>query len=177
MLHYLSAEWLEAAAAALQRVVLDPPATEPFELETVVTRHGTGSPRNVAHLRDHERFTLIEQDTIQGIDLEGAVGAAAETIDGTTTDHDVNYLFRFRGGNVALIPHAAADASLPRARISQSITVAEDIAAGRRSAHEAFANGDVRLGGDIALLSRHAALLSAIDDALAEVRSRTVFSS
>ena len=157
MLHYLSAEWLEAAAAALQRVVLDPPATEPFELETVVTRHGTGSPRNVA--------------------CEGAVGADAETIDGTTTGDDVHYLFRFRGGNVALIPHAAADASLPRARISQSITVAEDIAAGRRSAHEAFANGDVRLGGDIALLSRHAALLSAIDDALAEVRSRTVFSS
>ncbi len=157
MLHYLSAEWLEAAAAALQRVVLDPPATEPFELETVVTRHGTGPPCDVAR--------------------EGAVGADAETIDGTTTDHDVNYLFRFRGGNVALIPHAAADASLPRARISQSITVAEDIAAGRRSAHEAFANGDVRLGGDIALLSRHAALLSAIDDALAEVRSRTVFSS
>lgn len=157
MLHYLSAEWLEAAAAALQRVVLDPPATEPFELETVVTRHGTGSRRNAAR--------------------EGAVGADAETIDGTTTGDDVHYLFRFRGGNVALIPHAAADASLPRARISQSITVAEDIAAGRRSAHEAFANGDVRLGGDIALLSRHAALLSAIDDALAEVRSRTVFSS
>jgi len=137
--------------------VLDPPATEPFELETVVTRHGTGSPRSVAR--------------------EGAVGADAETIDGTTTGDDVHYLFRFRGGSVALIPHAAADASLPRARISQSITVAEDIAAGRRSAHEAFANGDVRLGGDIALLSRHAALLSAIDDALAEVRSRTVFSS
>lgn len=33
----------------------------------------TGSPRNVAHLREHERFTLIEQDIIQACDLDGTL--------------------------------------------------------------------------------------------------------
>ncbi len=35
----------------------------------------TGSPNNIAHLRDHPRFTFIQQDITQGCDVDGPLDA------------------------------------------------------------------------------------------------------
>lgn len=60
-------------------------------------------------------------------------------------------------------------------RMSLAWTVAVAIAQGRSSAQRAFLDGQLRLGGDVALLLGHQDALGAIDDRLADLRQVTDF--
>ncbi|HET6953893.1 MAG TPA: SCP2 sterol-binding domain-containing protein [Acidimicrobiales bacterium] len=78
----------------------------------------------------------------------------------------------FDHGKVALDAGPAPAADL---RFSTDYPTAAAIAAGRLGAQRAFAEGRLRVGGDLRLLAAHQRAVAALDDALATVRSRTTF--
>jgi hypothetical protein len=60
-------------------------------------------------------------------------------------------------------------------RFTTSYATAARIAAGELGAPTAFIRGDLRVGGDLRLLTTHHRSLAAVHDVLAEVRKDTVF--
>lgn len=75
-------------------------------------------------------------------------------------------------GSVELAEGAAPSAGL---RFTTSYATAAGIASGALSAQHAFAEGRLRVGGDLSLLVSHHRTLASLDDALAEVRAETVY--
>ena len=73
-------------------------------------------------------------------------------------------------GAVDLIPGPAAESDV---RFTTDYGTAALIAAGDLAAQRAFAEGRLRVGGDLSCLTRHQKALSGIDDALAAVRAET----
>lgn len=57
----------------------------------------------------------------------------------------------------------------------QSWGTAREVARGQRSAQRAFLDGDIRIDGDVRALLGHQQALAALDDRLADLRSRTTF--
>ena len=62
-------------------------------------------------------------------------------------------------------------------RFETSYRVARAIARGELAAPMAFIAGDLRVGGDLTLLTAHQRLLSTIDDVLVDVRKATTFAA
>jgi hypothetical protein len=83
-----------------------------------------------------------------------------------------SYALRFDGSGIQLDPGAHKDAS---ASFTLDYDVAAQIAQGQLSAQAAFMQGRLKLGGDVMVLVRQHALLDGLDDALAELRSRTEY--
>ena len=73
-------------------------------------------------------------------------------------------------GDVALVAGAALRFDV---RLTTDYATAARIAAGELAAQRAFAEGRLRVGGELALLIRHQRALSGIDDVLAAVRTET----
>jgi hypothetical protein len=69
----------------------------------------------------------------------------------------------------------AGPAPAPDVRFTTSYGIAAQIAAGKLGAQRAFAEGDLRVGGDLSLLVAHQRTLAGVDDALAAVRAETTY--
>ena len=104
-------------------------------------------------------------------DLGDAVADIALTVeqvvDGPTTFH-----ITLDHGKVTLAEGPAAD---PDLRLTTDYATAAAIAAGDLSAQRAFAEGRLRVGGDLRLLIAHQRSIAALDDALAHVRAATTY--
>jgi hypothetical protein len=98
-----------------------------------------------------------------GIDLtlEQVVTRAPE---GTVTWHLVI------GDGVRLVP---GPAQRPDLRFTTAFPTAAAIAAGELAAPIAFIRGELRVGGDLGLLTTHQRVLAGVHDVLAEVRKAT----
>ncbi len=60
-------------------------------------------------------------------------------------------------------------------RFTTDYATAAAVASGELAAQRAFAEGRLRVGGDLSLLTAHHRTLAALDDALASVRAETEF--
>lgn len=87
--------------------------------------------------------------------------------DGTVTWH-----VTIDDGRVSL---AAGPAPAADVRFTTDYETAGRVAAGTLAAQRAFAEGRLRVGGDLSLLVAHHRAMSAVDDALAEVRAHTTY--
>ena len=65
-------------------------------------------------------------------------------------------------------------APTPTVTFTTTRLVARAIAAGERSAQEAFRVGELRVGGDLTVLLEHQEVLASLDSVFAAVRARTV---
>jgi predicted lipid carrier protein YhbT len=115
--------------------------------------------------------------------LAGHVGLKQATVEVTLTleqavtggpDGPVRWHVRLDHGAVDLVEGPAPHADL---RFTASYGTAAGIASGAVAAQRAFAEGRLRVGGDVSLLVAHHRTLAALDDALADLRSRTSFAS
>jgi hypothetical protein len=97
--------------------------------------------------------------TLEQVVTDGPAGTVRWRI---TIDH----------GLVELAEGPAADADL---RFTTTYATAAEIASGAAGAQRAFAEGRLRVGGDLSLLVSHHRTLAALDDALASVRAETEF--
>jgi hypothetical protein len=92
---------------------------------------------------------------------------AAGPLDGTIRWH-----VTIEGGRVQL---AEGPAPQPDLRFTADYATAAAIARGELSAQRAFAEGRLRVGGDLSLLVRHQRALATVDDAMAWVRAETTY--
>jgi len=102
--------------------------------------------------------------------LEASASAVTVAYTATAADaDDVRYAIRLGPGPVSVRTAAeeidAADVSFTLDR-----GLAEQIAAGARSASSAFLDGELRLGGDINVLLTEGARLAKVEDVLAGLR-------
>jgi hypothetical protein len=79
---------------------------------------------------------------------------------------------RLDHGAVALTP---GPAEAPDLRLTTDRATAAAVATGALGAQRAFAEGRLRLGGDLRVLARHQRTLATLDDVLAGVRAQTTF--
>jgi SCP-2 sterol transfer family len=144
---YLSAEWIDAASAAIAADDALPAALAGVTLtvEQTVTDAPGGSPG--------------PGDPA----LPGGPGRPG----GIVTWH-----ISIDDGKVALTP---GPAPRPDLRFTTSYDTAARVAAGRLPAQRAFVEGRLRVGGDLSLLVTHMRAIAAVDDALAPVRARTTY--
>jgi hypothetical protein len=82
------------------------------------------------------------------------------------------YHLVFGGGSVRVRTGPAEAASVA---VQQSYETAVALARGELNAQQAMARGELRVSGDVALLSRHGRALGRLPDLLAELRNRTAF--
>jgi putative sterol carrier protein len=78
----------------------------------------------------------------------------------------------FGGGSVRVRPGRAEAATVA---VQQSYATAVALARGELNAQQAMARGELRVAGDVALLSRHGRSLARLPDLFARVRERTEF--
>lgn len=83
-----------------------------------------------------------------------------------------SYALRFDSEGLGLEPGTHKDAA---ASFTLDYDIAAQIARGELSAQAAFMQGRLKLGGDVMVLVRQHAMLEGVDDALADLRSRTEF--
>jgi predicted lipid carrier protein YhbT len=105
---------------------------------------------------------------------EAAVGVRL-TMEQTVADGPqgtIRWHIVFDDGDVELVPGPAPHAHL---HFTTSWDVAAAIARGEQAAPAAFIEGRLRVGGDLGALLRHQRRLAAVDDALATLRSKTVW--
>ncbi len=113
---------------------------------------------------------LAESPALAGIESDAAVLLQYEVAGGP--DGKRSYGVRFQGGAVSLEPGAHKDASTS---FTVDYDVAAEIARGDLSAQAAFMQGRLKLGGDVMVLVRQHALMTGLDDALADLRGRTEY--
>lgn len=107
-------------------------------------------------------------DRFAGLSEDLALTVQQEVVGGP--DGDVTYHVRIAGGEVRVRPGEAPDADV---RFHQDHATAVAIASGARSAQRAFMAGDLRVGGDLQVLTERGDLLAALGDAFASVRATT----
>jgi SCP-2 sterol transfer family len=101
--------------------------------------------------------------------IEYVVTGAKET---GAPDDTVRWHVVIDDGGVRL---AHGGAVQPDLRFTTDYGTAAGVAEGKLGAQRAFVEGRVRVGGDLSLLIRHHRALSTVDDALAGVRSETIY--
>ena len=127
------------------------------------------------------RYTSQEWIEAAGRALAGAPGLKEATVDlglvleqvvTRTPTGTVTWHVTIDHGTVTMTagPAPAADV-----RFTTSYGTAARIAAGELGAQRAFAEGDLRVGGDLSLLVAHQRTLAGVDDALAAVRAETTY--
>ncbi len=82
------------------------------------------------------------------------------------------YHLVFGGGSVRVHPGRAEAASVA---VQQSYETAVALARGELNAQQAMARGELRVSGDVALLSRQGRSLGRLPDLFADLRERTQF--
>jgi predicted lipid carrier protein YhbT len=87
-------------------------------------------------------------------------------------DATIRWHVTIEGGRVEL---AEGPAPQPDLRFTADYATAAAITRGELSAQRAFAEGRLRVGGDLLLLVRHQRALATVDDALAGVRAETTY--
>jgi predicted lipid carrier protein YhbT len=85
---------------------------------------------------------------------------------------DVTYHVVVEDGRVSVRVAEALEADVS---FVTDYATAVAISRGEQSAQVAFLRGQLKVGGDVAALSRHAEVLARIDDVFAEVRPRTEY--
>jgi hypothetical protein len=108
-------------------------------------------------------------------ELQAAMAGMALTIEQVVTGGPggtVRWHLSLGDSGVAITEGPAA---APDIRFTTDYATASDIAAGRLSAQHAFAEGRLKVGGDLSALIRHQRAFAALDDALAGVRAETAF--
>ena len=84
---------------------------------------------------------------------------------------DVDYRVRFAGGTIEVLPgFGEADVT-----VAQPYATALAVSRGDLAASEAFATGQLRLGGQPRLLAEHREAFARLDDVFAVVRARTTY--
>jgi hypothetical protein len=129
-----------------------------------------------AAVRDHPRLgeltadvrIVIEQRVTGAPDPDGSGRAP----DGADPADDVVYHVVLDHGSASVAEGPAAD---PTVTFTQDVAVARSIATGEESAQRAFMSGQLRLGGDLQLLTAHQGVLSELGDVFASVRATTEF--
>lgn len=129
---YLSAEWMDAAAAALAG--------------------DTGLKEATADV------VLVLEQVVGGV--PGSDGG------------EVRWHVRMDHGSVALVPGPAEEFDV---RFTTDHGTAAAIAAGTLGAQQAFAEGRLRVGGDVTALGRYHRAFAAVTDALAPIRAETTY--
>lgn len=94
-----------------------------------------------------------------------------QTVTGAPDGGEIGWRLVIGDGGVRL-EHGPGPADI---RFTTSYATAARIAAGELGAPTAFIRGDLRVGGDLTLLTTHHRPLAAVHDVLAEVRKDTVF--
>ena len=103
--------------------------------------------------------------------VTGGPGGLGVTGDGEG-DREVRWHVRVDRGSVALV---AGPAEAFDVRFTTDYATAAAIASGATGAQQAFAEGRLRVGGDVAVLGRNQRALAAVTDALAAVRGATTY--
>ncbi len=85
-----------------------------------------------------------------------------------------SYSITLRDGTVTVTPGMAEHADIT---FTCGLDTALAVAQGTRNAQDAFAAGELRLGGDVATLVRVAPTLAAVGDAFASLRAATDWSA
>ena len=91
---------------------------------------------------------------------------------GDGTDVEVTYHLDFTGDRLRVV---TGPASAPTVTFTTNRAVARAIAAGGRSAQEAFRVGELRVGGDLTLLLEHQDALARLRAVFETVRAATVW--
>ena len=145
-MRYLSTEWVEAAGRALAADTALKEATADVAL--TLEQVVTGAPAGLPG----------------GPDGSGEAGGAGG---------DVRWHVAVDHGSVALAAGPAPQGF--DVRFTTDYATAAAIAQGLLGAQQAFAEGRLRVGGDVTALGRHHRAFAAVDDALAGVRAATTF--
>ena len=109
--------------------------------------------------------------------LRSAITDLALTLEQTVTgapDGTVRWHVVLDHGDARLVRGPAERSDL---RFSTSYGVASAIALGELATPMAFMAGELRVGGDLTLLTRHQRLLASLDDVLVDVRKATTFAA
>jgi hypothetical protein len=109
--------------------------------------------------------------------LRDAIRAVSLTLQQTVTggpEGTVRWHVVLDHGDARLVAGPADRSDL---RFETSYRVARAIARGELAAPMAFIAGDLRVGGDLTLLTAHQRLLSTVDDVLVDVRKATTFAA
>ena len=101
-------------------------------------------------------------------DVDLVVDQVVTAPDGSETA----YHLVFAGGGLRVRPGRAETASVA---VQQSYETAVALATGALNAQQAMAQGQLRVAGDVALLSRHGRSLGRLPDVFAGLRERTEF--
>ena len=108
------------------------------------------------------------------VSLRGATAGVFLTVGHRVTgapEGDVEYRVRFAGGTVEVLPGPGeADVT-----VDQPYATAAAVSQGVLSPSEAFATGQLRVGGRPRLLAEHREAFARLDDALAALRARTAY--
>jgi hypothetical protein len=133
-----------------------------------------GSLRQVRYLSpqwiDAARQAVAADDALPAALAEITLTVEQTVEDGP--DGTVSWHITIHDGRVTITPGPAAGSDL---RFTTSYDTAAQIASGALAAQRAFAEGRLRVGGDLSLLIAHQRAVAAIDDALAPVRAKTTY--
>lgn len=109
--------------------------------------------------------------------LRDATSELALTLEQTVTDGPdgtVCWHLVLDHGDAQLVPGPADRSDV---RFRTTYRTAREIARGELAAPMAFIAGQLRVGGDLSLLTRHQRLLSTIGDVLVDVRKATTYAA
>jgi hypothetical protein len=110
--------------------------------------------------------------------LKAATADVSLTIEHVVTggpDGDVTWHVRLDGGTAELVDGPVGGVGGPDVRFTTTYETAAAVASGRLAAQRAFAEGRLRVGGDLRALTRWQRTFAALDDVLAGVRADTAF--
>ncbi|HEX6417053.1 MAG TPA: SCP2 sterol-binding domain-containing protein [Acidimicrobiales bacterium] len=119
---------------------------------------------------DAARRALAADGTLRAA-LAGVTVTVEQVVEGGP-DGTVVWHLHIDDGAVDLVP-GPADA--PDLRFTAAYDTAAQIATGSLAARQAFIEGRLRLGGDLALLVTHQRALGSVGDALASIRPATTY--
>ena len=120
-------------------------------------------------------FEDVNEAARSSAELRSATAGARVTIQQVVTGGptgEVRYWVRLHDGAVEAGP---GDTEAPDATVTQSYETAVAVSRGDLAIEEALLEGRVRLGGDVAVLLRHAAALGGVAAAFGQVRDRTTY--
>lgn len=119
---------------------------------------------------DEANAALAASSALSGLAADEAVVLQYDVAGGPGGKR--RYALVFADGAVTLDPGPHKDAP---ASFALDYDIAVQIARGELSAQAAFMQGSLKLGGDVMVLVRQHALLDGLDDALADLRTRTEY--
>ena len=118
-----------------------------------------------------EWLTALDESA-RGLDVPEDVDLVVEQVVTGPGGGETAYHLVFGSGSVRVRPGRAEAASVA---VQQSYETAVALARGELNAQQAMARGELRVSGDVGLLSRHGRSLGRLPDLFAELRDRTEF--